>query len=98
MTGPLDQVVVVARSLPTTAFDHTLATSAQPMHVRSEAIRNRIVPLLLHRAAKPLRIAATGPLLFRSAHMALLGRSRDREDGKGEGQCEQISDHGCLRF
>lgn len=54
------------------AFDNAAASRAEPLHVGPEAIRNRIITLILHSAAMPLRIGATSSLLFRSAHVALL--------------------------
>jgi hypothetical protein len=68
--------------LSATGFDNSAASRTEPPTVRLEAIRNRIVPLILHLSAKSLHIGSTSTLLFGSAQVALcaasLGRSNRR--------------------
>jgi hypothetical protein len=68
--------------LSATGFDNSAASRTEPPSVRFEAIRNRIVPLILHLSAKSLHIGSTSTLLFGSAQVALcaasLGKSNRR--------------------
>jgi hypothetical protein len=68
--------------LSATGFDNSAASRTEPPTVRLEAIRNCIVPLILHPSAKLLHIGSTSTLLFRSAQVALcaasLGKSNRR--------------------
>jgi len=54
--------------------DNSAASRTEPPFVRFEAIRNRIVPLILHLSAKSLHIRSTSTLLFGSAEVARLCR------------------------
>jgi hypothetical protein len=71
--------------LSATGFDNSAASRTEPPTVRFEAIRDRIVPLILHLSAKSLHIGSTSTLLFGSAQVALcaasLGNSNRRQDG-----------------
>jgi hypothetical protein len=68
--------------LSATGFDNSAASRTEPPTVRFEAIRDRIVPLILHLSAKSLHIGSTSTLLFGSAQVALcaasLGKSNRR--------------------
>jgi hypothetical protein len=68
--------------LSATGFDNSAASRTEPPFVRFEAIRNRIVPLILHLSAKSLHIRSTNTLLFGSAKVARraasLGKSNRR--------------------
>jgi hypothetical protein len=71
--------------LMATGFDNSAASRIEPPTVRFEAIRNRIVPLIVHLSAKSLHIGSTSTLLFGSAKVALcaasLRKSNRRQDG-----------------
>jgi len=79
---PYSNSRTLLKCLSATGFDNSAASRTEPPFVRFEAIRNRIVPLILHLSAKSLHIGSTSTLLFGRAHVALcaasLGKSNRR--------------------
>jgi len=79
---PYSNSRTLRKCLSATGFDNSAASRTEPPFVRFEAIRNRIVPLILHLSAKSLHIRSTSTLLFGSAKVAgraaSLGKSNHR--------------------